>query len=194
MRNIKRFILLPVLQLGLRQVARDIILNTAMSSVLIPSRHRWRLMRIFGMDVERSVVYPGTFFGSRLLSVGYDSMINYGCFFDTTSEVKIGRGCSIGMEVLFCTSSHEIGSADKRAGLNTSYAITIGDGTWVGARCAILPGVQIGSGCVIAAGSIVVRDCEKDSLYAGNPAKLVRKLSKEGLGGQTYPGLPPGEG
>ena len=49
-------------------------------------------------------------------------------------------------------------------------------GTWIGANAIVLPGVRIGEGCVIAAGSVVVNDCEDNSLYAGVPARFIRKL------------------
>jgi len=54
--------------------------------------------------------------------------------------------------------------------------IHIGDGTWVGARAIILPGVTIGSRCLIAAGSVVSKDVPDDTLVAGNPARVIRKL------------------
>jgi acetyltransferase-like isoleucine patch superfamily enzyme len=54
--------------------------------------------------------------------------------------------------------------------------IHIGDGTWVGARAIILPGVTIGRRCLIAAGAVVSRDVPDDTLVAGNPARVVRDL------------------
>lgn len=42
----------------------------------------------------------------------------------------------------------------------------------------MLPGVSIGDGCIVAAGSVVISDCEENYLYAGNPAKKKRYLGK----------------
>ena len=50
----------------------------------------------------------------------------------------------------------------------------IEDDVWVGARALILPGVKIGKGSVIAAGSVVAKNVEPYSIVAGNPAKLIR--------------------
>ncbi|WP_060664555.1 DapH/DapD/GlmU-related protein [Bacillus sp. CHD6a] len=80
------------------------------------------------------------------------------------------------MEVLFCTSTHEFGTCERRAGKPYGKPIKIGNGCWVGARVTILPGVTIGDGCIIAAGSVVTKDCESNSLYSGVPAKRVKGL------------------
>ena len=69
-----------------------------------------------------------------------------------------------------------IGSRERRAGASTAKSIEIGNGTWIGARSVILPGVKIGEGVIIGAGAVVVEDCEDNSLYAGNPAHLIKRL------------------
>ncbi|PZU62885.1 DapH/DapD/GlmU-related protein [Sphingobium sp.] len=52
----------------------------------------------------------------------------------------------------------------------------IHNGCWIGLGVTILPGIVIGEGCVIAAGSVVNKNCEKNGLYAGVPAKRVKDL------------------
>lgn len=54
--------------------------------------------------------------------------------------------------------------------------INIGNDVWIGMNCIILKGVTIGSGAVIAAGSIVLSDVDSNSVYAGNPAKKIKNL------------------
>lgn len=54
--------------------------------------------------------------------------------------------------------------------------ITVGDGAWIGANCTILPGVTIGRGAVVAAGSVVTKSIGDNEMYAGVPAKLIRVL------------------
>ncbi len=53
--------------------------------------------------------------------------------------------------------------------------VEIGDDVWIGARSVILPGVKIGTGSIIAVGSVVTKDVEPFSIVAGVPAKLVNK-------------------
>jgi len=97
-------------------------------------------------------------------------------FFDGSAPIHIGKNCGIGMEVLFCTSTHLPGPPTERAGPVHPQPITVGDGCWIGARAVILPGVTIGEGCVIAAGAVVHRDCAPNSLYAGVPARRIKEL------------------
>lgn len=73
--------------------------------------------------------------------------------------------------------SHEIGGSDYRAGIRNDHPVRIGSGCWIGANVTVLPGVNIGNGCVIAAGSVVAMDCEPDCLYAGVPARIKKKLN-----------------
>ena len=77
---------------------------------------------------------------------------------------------------MLLTSTHVHGDARQRAGEYAGRPVTIGDGCWVGARVAVLPGVTVGAGCVIAAGAVVVRDCTPNGLYGGVPAKQLRSL------------------
>ncbi|WP_442978418.1 DapH/DapD/GlmU-related protein [Rhodococcus sp. ADH] len=80
------------------------------------------------------------------------------------------------MQVLFVTSTHEIGPSEKRGGKAISRPIIIGNGVWIGARSVILPGAMIGHGAVIAAGSIVSGNIPDNMLFGGVPAKEIRKL------------------
>lgn len=131
---------------------------------------------MIGLDTDKSGIAAGCFFGSRRISVGSGSFVNYKCFFDGSSRITIGQNCNIGYEVMFATSTHQWGSSERRAGRAISSPIVVSEGVWVGARVTILGGVTIGKGAVIASGSIVTTDCEADSLYAGTPARKIRQL------------------
>lgn len=160
----------------LRHMARDLCLNIILASPLVPRPARWRLLKLLGARVEKSAISPTTWLGSLRLAIGHGTFINYGCRIDNSAEVTIGRNCSFGPDVALLTSSHEIGSYEKRAGLAYDLPIRVGDGVWLGARTTILPGISIGDGCIIAAGSVVTRDCEPGGLYAGVPAKRIKDL------------------
>lgn len=104
------------------------------------------------------------------------SYCNANCFFDLNNDIYIGRNVSIGMHCTFITTSHNIGSSTKRVGKTICSPIKIGDGSWIGGCCTILPGVTIGNGVVVGAGSLITTDLEANGLYLGRPAKLIRRL------------------
>lgn len=74
------------------------------------------------------------------------------------------------------TDTHKIANSNRRAGESQFLPINIGDGCWIGAGSTILGGVTIGKGTIIGAGSVVNKDCEANSLYAGVPAKFIKRL------------------
>lgn len=164
--------------MGFRRLVRDIALNGVCSTSIVPRSVRWRLLRAFGLAIEGwCAISPHCWFGGTNIAIGRDSTVNYGCFFDNSARVTIGRRVDVGMQVMFCTSSHEAGPVPRRDGPAFGNPIEIGDGTWIGARTLILPGVSVGSGCVMAAGSVVNRDGYPNGLYSGVPAQRLRELS-----------------
>ncbi|MGO4994965.1 acyltransferase [Jeotgalibaca porci] len=160
----------------LKVMFRDIIINSFAASKLLPKKLRYVVYKAYGIKSETKSISPGCFFGDNKVKIGKGTFVNYNCFFDNNAEIVIGDNCSIAMNVLFCTSSHETSDSARRAGKVISGPINVGDGCWIGVKSTILPGVNIGEGCVIAAGSVVTKDCKPNSLYAGVPAKFVKDL------------------
>jgi acetyltransferase-like isoleucine patch superfamily enzyme len=114
-------------------------------------------------------VFPG-----GRLEIGDRTSINYGADFAATGLVKIGAGCRIGTHVIILDNDfHEI---DDRSRRPSPKPVIIGDEVWVGNRAMILPGVTIGDGTVIGAGSVVMTDIPPHSLAMGNPARVIKKL------------------
>ena len=74
------------------------------------------------------------------------------------------------------TTNHDYSDGNKRTGKVSGADIVIEDGCWIGAGAIILPGVTIKMGVVVAAGSVVTKDCEENCLYAGNPARKIKEL------------------
>jgi maltose O-acetyltransferase len=142
----------------------------------VPRTVRWALLRVSGLKLDTRAIAPGSVFTGPDVAVGRGSYVNTGCLFDSSAPISIGRRVQVGMGVMLITSTHELGDSQERAGELTARPITIGDGSWIGARASILPGVTVGSGCVVAAGAVVTKDCEPGKLYAGVPAKPVRDL------------------
>lgn len=157
---------------------RDVVLNTIISSPLVPVPLRWRLLRAYGAAVSQSKISPGVWIGSRRLKIGEGAFVNTKCMLSTHAPITIGRRAYLAMGVTISTSSHEIGAHGARAGRLVTAPVSIGEGCWIGANVTVLPGVTIGSGTVVAAGAVVTKDCEPDSLYAGVPATRRRALDE----------------
>ena len=64
----------------------------------------------------------------------------------------------------------------RRAGKDVYKTIHIKEKCWIGAEVLILPGVTIGKGCVVAAGAIVTTDVEENTMVAGIPARIIKRL------------------
>ena len=109
--------------------------------------------------------------------IGEDTFINYGAIFLDGGMIRIGRNVKIGPSCRIYTPQHPIDYMGRRDTKETAYPVTIGDDTWIGGSVTICPGVTIGNRCVVAAGSVVIRDIPDDSLAAGNPAVVKRRLS-----------------
>ncbi|WP_319801222.1 acyltransferase [Arthrobacter sp. VKM Ac-2550] len=122
----------------------------------------------------------GVRISNQNVSVGRGSYLNHGVLLGGSAAIRIGEKVAIGHDAMIITSTHEVGPSSCRAGSGVSVEkpVTIGSGTWIGARALILPGVNIGPGCVIAAGAVVNKDCQPDGLYAGVPAKRIEDLQE----------------
>ena len=111
--------------------------------------------------------------GPGRIRIGHGVFINAGVVVYSEVAVTIGDDVALANEVyVMDTSSHGMEGREPHAA-----PVTIGAGTWVGARAIILPGVTIGTRVVVGAGAVVTRDVPDEVLVAGNPAKVVRQLT-----------------
>ncbi|MFW6187968.1 MAG: acyltransferase [Actinomycetota bacterium] len=152
------------------------LLTAVVAHPLMPVPARWRLLRAAGAGVSPALILAGVRLPGRNLRIGRGAFINRGVTWDGHGSLRLGERCAIGHEVLFIGGTHEIGGGEDRAGKRIDLPISVGDGTWIGARATVLPGVSIGAGCIIAAGAVVSRDCEPHGVYAGVPARRIRDL------------------
>ena len=126
--------------------------------------------------IGKAFIQNGCAFRGFGTQIGDGSYVNTGVHFDDTAPVRLGKHVFVGPGAMFLTATHEVGTIDQRAGTSAHIPVAVEDGSWVGARAIILPGVTVGAGCVIGAGSVVTKDCEPNGLYLGVPARRVREL------------------
>lgn len=105
---------------------------------------------------------------------GQNVFVNSGCRFQDQGGIWIGDNALIGHNAVLATLNHNPDPA-KRANLIPA-SIVIGNNVWLGANVTVLPGVTIGDGAIVAAGAVVTKDVPQNTVVAGIPAKVIRKL------------------
>ena len=106
---------------------------------------------------------------------GENVYFNVNCVVLDTMKITIGSHVLFGPGVQIYAASHPL-DPETRKTLELSKPVNIGDSCWIGGGAIILPGVSIGNNCVIGAGAVVTKDIPDDSMAAGNPAKVIKKL------------------
>lgn len=161
-----------------RWATKSLVLNSFAGMAIVPRVLRVAILRAYGADVKSTGIMGGcTFEGNtRNLHIGKDCFFNTTAYIESVGEVWIGNRVGFSMEVMILTSDHDIDENGQWVHEANPKPVRIEDGVWIGARSTVLPGVTIGEGTVIAAGSVVTRDCEPWSLYGGVPARRIRGL------------------
>ncbi len=109
------------------------------------------------------------------------AVINYNCVFLDTSPINIGVNAYIAPGVCLACSGHAILPEQRAQGIGTSKPITLEDDVWIGANATVCGGVTIGKGSIIGAGSVVVKDIPSGVIAAGNPCRVIRKITEQDM-------------
>lgn len=135
-------------------------------------------LRIVGANVgRRATIYPGVWiFPGKGLTIGDDVDIALGVLITTNGGVEIGSRTLVGYRTQILSANHNVPEGMGRIfGAGHTYEkVSIANDVWIGANCIILPGVSIGEGAIVAAGSIVTKDVLAFSVVAGTPARLIK--------------------
>ena len=166
--------------LYLKEWIWDLFVNAIISSYLVHFKVRNIFYYIAGIkkiSVKKSAIHARCYISGKNIEIKEGSYINKECLLDAKGgNITIGKNVGIGYRCQLLTTNHSYTDKKKRTGKVIASDITIGDGCWIGAGSIINPGVTIGDGCVIASGSVVTRDCISNGLYAGVPAKMIKRL------------------
>ncbi len=108
------------------------------------------------------------------ITVGKRVFINEGCCFQDQGGIEIGDDCLIGQQVVIATLNHDL-IPERRADM-LPKPVKIGKNVWIGAHATVLPGVTVGDNAVIAAGAVVNKDVPANTVVAGVPAKIIKKI------------------
>ena len=113
------------------------------------------------------------------IEIGKRFFANYNCTILDVAKVKIGDNCLFGPNVSLFTAGHPVHPDTRNSGYEYGKEITVGDNVWIGGNTVVCPGVNIGNNVVIGAGSVVTKDIPEWSIAAGNPCKVIRKITEE---------------
>lgn len=129
----------------------------------------------------RTSLVAGKVFDAPTLELGDRTSIGYGVVISVSKRVTLGRDVRLA-DGVFITDNpgHPLDAAKRRnhepVDPESVKPVVLGDDVWLGTRVIVLPGVRIGAGTVVGAGSVVSRDLPAGVLAVGSPARPVRSL------------------
>ena len=112
------------------------------------------------------------------IEVGENFFANYNFIVLDGNFVRIGDNVWIAPNVGIYAAGHPLDVKDRIDGWEYAFPVTIGNNVWIGGSVSIIGGVTIGDNAVVAAGSVVIHDVPANTLVAGNPARVIRKITK----------------
>jgi galactoside O-acetyltransferase len=146
------------------------------------TRRRSLLETILGSVGERTVLlspfHAG--FGSNV-HIGDDFFGNVNLTFVDDAEIRIGDGVMIAPSVTLATTGHPVHPDLRWDFRRFSKPIVIEDKVWIGSNAVVLPGIRIGYGAVIGAGSVVTHDIPAMTVAVGVPCRVVRRITDNDL-------------
>lgn len=115
------------------------------------------------------------------IEVGDNFFANYNFTVLDVAKVTIGDNVFVAPNVSIYTAGHPIHPKARNSMYEYGISVTIGSDCWIGGNVVICPGVNIGSGTVIGAGSVVTHDIPANVVAAGNPCRVIRQITDEDI-------------
>jgi maltose O-acetyltransferase len=137
-----------------------------------------RLFRYCGRHIN--IEKGANFYTGWEIEIGDYSSLGINCM--VPYNLKVGRDVMMGPDVIIIGENHRFDNLDipiRLQGYKEFSPVQIRDDVWIGARVIILPGLTIGKGAIIGAGSIVTKDIPSYAICAGNPARVINFRCKD---------------
>lgn len=110
------------------------------------------------------------------IELGDRVKFNSGCWINGYGGLVLEDDANIGPHTMIHTANHKTDDPDQPIVAQgwESRPVRVGKDAWIGMHCVILPGVSIGEGAIVGAGSIVAKDVPAYAVVVGNPAKVIK--------------------
>ena len=153
---------------------------------LFPNPLRKFYLRMFGFKLGGgTTIHRGCkFFHVGKLNIGQYSTINFGCYLDNRRGIVIGDNVGIAHNTKIYTLGHDLDAPQFKT---KGKQVTICDNVFIFSNAMIMPGVTIGEGAIVLAGSVVTKDVKPWMIVGGNPAKPIRERNHDIDYKQIYP-------
>jgi acetyltransferase-like isoleucine patch superfamily enzyme len=128
-----------------------------------------------------AIQHPITVAGASAVSIGND--VSFAAYVHIWGQggVTIGDRVMIGTHTSITSLTHDYTQETMRSTV-VRRPVTVGDDVWIGSNCVIMPGVSLGSGSVVGAGSVVTKDVLAFSIVSGVPARVTGNRPREQFG------------
>lgn len=137
----------------------------------------WYFRKILRLTIgEHTSIAMGCFITGSVIDVGSNTVINRNVYLDGRAQLKIGNNVSISHSCIIQTLSHD---PQSEFFVCECKPVCIEDYVWIGSSALICPGVTLGKGSIIAAGSVVTKDVEPYTIVGGNPAVYIKHRSRK---------------
>lgn len=123
---------------------------------------------------NNSVWFPIKIYGKEHVSIGNNCGINAFINIWGHGGVEIGNNVMIASHVSITSLTHDYSCENMRFAPIIKKKVIIEDDVWIGSGAIIFPGIRIGKGAVIGAGSVVTKNVPNYAIMIGNPAKLLK--------------------
>ena len=145
-----------------------------------PEKQEAKAREIFGSAGKNLVVHSqlNVDYGKNI-HVGDNFLANYNLTVLDIAPVNIGNNVWIGPNTDIYTVNHPLTAKGRQERLAIGKPVTIGNDVWIGGHSTICPGVTIGDGAVIAAGSVVTKHVPANVVVGGGPAKVIKRIDQD---------------
>ena len=132
---------------------------------------------LYGLKIGKSSIHYGViFFSPWRISIGDNTNIQMNCLLDGRGDLHIGNNVDLTIGVKVFTEQHDVNAPDYDT---IKKEVRINDHAVIGSYALLLPGITIGEGAVVAAGSVVPKNVPPYVVVAGNPAVVKRDRNKD---------------